>query len=168
MTKKNESLSRSERREAMRAIWAENPVAFEPEIWRKGWQKPVEGENGYTWTLVSWPEGSDLGWFAEKAAREMNAAEKTPFPLDVCDLAFSLRRIYVLEQMGLVADPESVNLMRQIEAQLPDDAKASDILDQAMVFIAGLSKLRMGGFGARMASSIKNDRLGFPCFKPVP
>lgn len=102
------------RHEYLREIWETHPVVFSVEDYRRGY--PVANpEAGTGFSFTPWPKGSDMPDFADKAARAMLDANPMTCPLDIYDFALRLRRIYVLESLGLPTDPKSINLVRHIE-----------------------------------------------------
>lgn len=125
-----------------RAFWKEHPADFPPERYAYGY--PVLEDGNFSFR--PWPEGSDLGAFAKRAAEEMHLNEDRPYPPDVYNLALSLRRIYVLETLGLPADPKSVNVVRMIEAMAQKDdgivPKASGLRDAVAAFVLKMGNVR--------------------------
>lgn len=146
--------------ERIRHLWEKNPSKFSPEDYARGWPKPVK--DGFE--LVPWQEGTDMSRYAFAAATEMLSSNPLACPLDVCDFALRLRRIYVLERLsgldGLETDPHDPveqNLVRHVENRVAAENNGvvtTEMLYDGMVaFLSAMSK------NARPASKTEREEI---------
>lgn len=105
-------------KERFEAFWREHPEDIAPERYLEGFPVPVsvseDGKIHFTWR--PWGRHADMGPFAKAAAQALAETCEHPFPLTVCAFGLHLRRVSVLLSLGLPDDPESVNVVRGVEA----------------------------------------------------
>lgn len=129
--------------DGMREYWKQHPYPIDPKQYLEGWPKPVatkkDGSPIFVW--IPWKE--DMAPYALAAASAMKGTCEYPFPYDVCDFAYYLRRARILETLGFPVDPEGVNIVRQIEYSIPEDKRNTQSISEAVAgFLLNMEKIR--------------------------